>query len=194
VKNDYFAIRYTTYSQLYLLMTSLDQLLTDVAEARTQYINEVKKLTEEQAHWKPSPDVWNATENTEHLYWAEHGGIWGMWRAFHAKQAGTPIWEGELIHKGLSADEVVARTWQEKEQVPAIAAPRMGGPAVFWLSALASLQQPLTDLAHALANEDLEAIIHPHPISGPIDIRQRFEFLRFHIDRHRNQVMRLGLG
>ncbi|WP_185731553.1 hypothetical protein [Larkinella rosea] len=33
-----------------------------------------------------------------------------------------------------------------------------------------------------------EAIIHPHPISGPLDIHQRFAFLRFHIDRHRNQV------
>ena len=174
-------------------MNQLDQLLADVATARNRYISEVEKLTEEQAHWKPSPDVWNAVDNTEHLYWAEHGGIWGMWRAFHAKQAGTPIWEGERIHKGLSFEEIVARTWQPKEVVPPVAAPRMGGPAIFWLSALASLQQPLSDLATGLANEDLETLIHPHPISGPIDIRQRFEFLRFHIDRHREQVLRLGL-
>lgn len=174
-------------------MPQLDQLLNEVAEARTRYIDAVSKLTEEQAHWKPSPDIWSAVDNTEHLYWAEHGGIWGMWRAFHAKRAGTPIWEGERIHKGLPVEEIVARTWQPKEKVPAIAAPRMGGPLVFWLSAFSSLQQPLSDLAKALADEDLETLIHPHPISGPIDIRQRFEFLRFHIDRHRNQVLALGL-
>lgn len=175
-------------------MPQLDQLLTEVAEARTRYISEVGKLTEDQAQWKPSPDVWSAVDNTEHLYWAEHGGIWGMWRAFRAKQAGTPIWEGEQIHRGLPIETIIGRTWQPKEQVPAIAAPRMGGPISFWLSAFASLQQPLSDLAQALADEDLETIIHPHVLSGPLDIRQRFEFLRFHIDRHRNQVMALGLS
>ncbi|GAB4028565.1 DinB family protein [Spirosoma gilvum] len=174
-------------------MPQLDQLLDEVAAARNRYIAEVGKLTEEQAQWKPSTDVWNAVDNTEHLYWAEHGGIWGMWRAYHAKKAGKPIWEGELTNKGLTADEIVARTWREKEQVPAIAAPRMGGSLAFWLSALASLQQPLTDLANALDNADVETIIHPHVLSGPLDIPQRFQFLRFHIDRHRHQVMALGL-
>jgi hypothetical protein len=174
-------------------MNQLDQLLHEVAAARTRYITDVGRLTEEQAHVKPSPDTWSAVENTEHLYWAEHGGIWGMWRAFHAKQAGTPIWEGELIHRGLPIETIIERTWQPKEKVPAIAAPRMGGPLVFWLSAFASLQQPLRDLAHALADEDHESIIHPHVLSGPLDIHQRFEFLRFHIDRHWNQVLALGL-
>jgi hypothetical protein len=31
----------------------------------------------------------------------------------------------------------------------------------------------------------------PHPISGAMDFHQRFEFLRFHIDRHREQVAQL---
>ena len=174
-------------------MLKLDSLLNDVATARTRYINEVGKLTEEQAHWKPAPDAWSATEITEHLYWGEHGGIWGMWRAFHAKREGNPVWEGELVHKGLPIETIIERTWQPKENVPASAVPRMGGPVAFWLSALASLQQPLHDLAKALDDEDPEAVIHPHIISGPLDIRQRFEFLRFHIDRHRNQLLALGL-
>jgi hypothetical protein len=174
-------------------MSHLNQLLDDVSSARAHYTYEVEKLTEEQAHWKPSADKWSATEITEHLYWAEHGGIWGMWRAFYAHQAGTPIWTGELVHRGLPIETIIERTWQEKEIVPLIAAPRMGGPAAFWLSAFMSLQQPLHDLGQALADEDWETIIHPHALSGPLDIRQRFEFLRFHIDRHRKQVMELGV-
>lgn len=175
-------------------MASLDHLLHEVGTARQQYINEVIKLTDEQAQWKPSPTQWSAVELTEHLYWAEHGGIWGMWRALYAQRAGHPIWEGELIHRGLPIETIIARTWQPKEQVPPIAAPRMGGPVSFWLSALASLQQPLHDLATALAEEDFEAIIHPHPISGTLDVQQRFEFLRFHIQRHQGQLLALGLG
>jgi hypothetical protein len=174
-------------------MAQLAQLLHDVATARTRYTDEVAKLTEEQAQWKPSPDVWNAVDITEHLYWAEHGGIWGMWRALLAQRNGKPVWEGELIHKGLPIETIIERTWQEKEKVPAIAAPRMGGPIAFWLSAFASLQQPLSDLAIAFADDELETVIHPHILSGPLDIRQRFEFLRFHIDRHRAQVLALEI-
>ncbi|AKD57102.1 DinB family protein [Spirosoma radiotolerans] len=175
-------------------MSHLNQLLEEVALARVRYSNAVSKLTDQQAQWKPSPDVWSALDNTEHLYWAEHGAIWGMWRAYYAKRAGSPVWEGELIHKGLPIETIIERTWQPKEKVPAIAAPRMGGPLAFWLSAFNSLQQPLHDLSVALANEDHESIIHPHPLSGPLDIHQRYEFLRFHIDRHKDQVLALELG
>ena len=167
---------------------SLQARLADVAAARTRYVDYVSQLTEQQGHYKPASDVWSAVEITEHLFWAEHGGIWGMWRALQAYRDGTPIWMGEHTNRGRSVEEIVALTWQPKEQVPAIAAPRMGGTLAFWCAALLSLQQPLEAFSEAVAGEDLEAIIHPHPISGPLDIGQRFEFLRFHIDRHRGQV------
>lgn len=82
-------------------MKHLDQLLHDVASAWKRYTSAVETLTDEQAHWKPSTDDWSVAENTEHLYWAGHGGIWGMWRALLAKQNGKPVWEGELTHRGL---------------------------------------------------------------------------------------------
>lgn len=166
----------------------LDPLLADVAAARVRYINFVQQLTEEQAQYKPAPDVWSAVEITEHLFWAEHGGVWGMWRALQAYRDGKPVWTGEHNNRGRSIEEIIDHTWQPKEQVPASAAPRMGGTLAFWCASLLSLQQPLEAFGQAVANEELEAIIHPHLISGPLDIRQRFAFLRFHIDRHRGQV------
>lgn len=59
---------------------ALKPLLTDVATARTRYLDVVLGLTNQQAQYKPSPDAWSAVEITEHLFWAEQGGIWGMWR------------------------------------------------------------------------------------------------------------------
>ena len=132
--------------------------------------------------------MWSAVEITEHLFWAEHGGSWGMWRALQAYRDGTPVWTGEYTNRGRSVEEIVALTWQPKEQVPAIAAPRMGGTLAFWCAALLSLPQPLEAFSEAVASEDPEAVIHPHPISGPLDIGQRFAFLRFHIDRHRGRL------
>lgn len=172
-------------------MASLEQLIKAVATARAAYVSDVSQLTDQQATWKPADDVWSAVDNTEHLFWAEQGGILGMWKVLRAKQAGAPVWAGEPIHRGLSIEEIVTRTWQPRENVPAVAAPRLGGPIGFWLVSLSSLQQPLENLGSELASEDLEAIIHPHPISGPMDVRQRLEFLRFHIDRHRSQVANL---
>lgn len=31
-------------------------------------------------------------------------------------------------------------------------------------------------------------VIAPHVISGPLDARQRLEFIRFHMDLHRRQI------
>ncbi|AUD02091.1 DinB family protein [Spirosoma pollinicola] len=166
----------------------LKPLLSDIATARTRYISTVTQLTDQQAQYKPLPEVWSALENTEHLFWAEQGGIWGMWRALEAYRNGAPIWTGELTNRGRSIEEVIEKTWQPNEQVPANAAPRLGGTLAFWCASLASLQSLLEAFSYAVDGEDLEAIIHPHPISGPLDIGQRFEFLRFHIDRHRRQI------
>lgn len=170
---------------------SISSLLDEVAAARTRYLDLVNKLSFVDGQYSPFPGVWSPVDITEHLYWAEHGGIWGMWRALDAYRLGKPVYTGEHTNKGKSIEEIVAATWQEKEQVPPIAAPRMRGSLAFWAAALASLQQPLEGFSHEITTNELELVIHPHPISGPLDIRQRFEFLRFHIDRHRKQVERL---
>jgi hypothetical protein len=40
---------------------------------------------------------------------------------------------------------------------------------------------------------DLETIIYLHPISGPLYVRQMYEFLRCRIERHRHQIEKLML-
>lgn len=170
---------------------TLQPLLNDVADARNRYVEFVRSLTNQQAQHKPAPDVWSAVDNTEHLVWAEQGGIWGMWRALEAYRRGQPVWTGEHTNRGRSIEDIVAETWQPKEQVPAIAAPRLGGSLAFWCASLLNLQPLLLAFGQAVREDELDAVIHPHPISGPLDIGQRFAFLRFHIDRHRQQVARL---
>jgi hypothetical protein len=169
----------------------LPHLIRDVAEARARYIAVVVGLSSVQADFKPSPEVWSATQNTEHLVRAEDGGVNGMWRALEGVRAQAPVWSGEHIHRGLSIEAVVAKTWQPKETVPEVAAPVWGGSLKYWVAALETRQQVLEAFARELSGVDLESIIYPHPISGPLDIRQRLAFLRFHLDRHRQQVERL---
>ena len=172
-------------------MDELTKLKQGISESRKHYLNSVRNLTTEQESFKPSDNVWSAAEITEHLYHAEVGGIVGMWKALEGARAGNPPWKEKHFNKGLSIEQVVDKTWQPKEKVPEGAGPRMFGPIKFWVNAFESCQYMLDNLTDNLKDEKLEILIYPHPISGPLDIRQRFEFLRFHTDRHRLQVENL---
>lgn len=169
-------------------MKDVDRLIQEVAQARERFLASAGGVRPAQAAFKPEPSQWSILEITEHLVRAEEAGVSGLWRALDGAQRGEPVWSGEPRHQGLSIEEVIARTWQPKEQVPEIAAPRWGGSLSYWAATLRSKQAVLEELATSLSAVALEAVIYPHPISGPLDARQRLAFLRFHLDRHRDQV------
>lgn len=171
------------------MQKEVKKLIEAIAIARKNYLEIANTFNQNQAEWKPSPEVWNAVEITEHLFWAEQGGIFGMWKTIQAHKEGKPGWEGDAVHAGLEIEEIIAKTWKEKEIVPAVAAPRLGGTLAFWTASLHSLQGVLEEFADELSDDALEIMAHPHPISGAMNIRQRLEFIRFHIERHRGQLV-----
>lgn len=172
-------------------MIDVNQLVAEVETARKEFLLVVASFDNQQGQWKPAPDAWNAAEVCEHLYWAEQGGVLMMWKALEGVRSGKPVFEGEMTNVGLSIDQIVERTWKPKETAPESAKPRLFGPLSFWISALQSLQLPLRVLGEQLAEENLERIIYPHVFMGPLNARQRLEFIRLHLDRHRLQVLAL---
>ena len=172
-------------------MKDLEALIKEVEQSRKDFIAALEGLTSSQADFKPDPKAWSIQEITEHMVWAERAGVFGMWKAFEGKRNGNPIWEGENQNRGLSIEEVIARTWKEKEEVPTVAKPRWGGPINYWIAALESCSITLLRLSEMLGNVELESIIYPHPISGPLDVNQRMQFLRFHMQRHQLQIERV---
>jgi hypothetical protein len=125
------------------------------------------------------------------MVWAEMGGINGMWKTLEGIKNNKPLWAGEAIHHGLPIEKIIEKTWKEKEQVPEIAKPRWGGPVAYWIAALHGCQHLLESLCLKLEGHDLEQIIYPHVISGPLNVIQRMEFLRFHLNRHQLQIENL---
>lgn len=166
------------------------RLAEAVETARDALLATVASLSDAQASWKPAPDVWSVTENVEHLFLAELSGTTKIWAAREETHAGRG-WIGELPNAGLPIEAIVAATWRAHEQAPAIATPHIGGPLAAWRVNLRALRTPLASLADALDDDDLSQIVFPHFISGPLDARQRLAFLRFHIDRHHAQILRL---
>ena len=169
-------------------MNKVQHLIAEVGIARNKYISIIQNLTQEKAMYKEVESVWNIVEITEHLFWAEQGGIFGMWKTLHAIREGKMEKTIESIHKDMPIQTLIDLTWKEKEEVPAVAAPKMGGMLVFWQYSLSSLQPLLEAFGNDLQEDELRIQAHPHPISGAMDFQQRLEFLAFHIDRHENQV------
>ena len=172
-------------------MPKVEMLIHQVKEARDSYCKRISSTSETLAQWRPSPEVWNVIEITEHLYWAEQGGISGMWKTLYAIRSGQMEKRYDSVHQNLSVEEIIARTWKEKEVVPPVAAPRQGGTLIFWRNALDSLQSVLEGFGMDLQDDELRIQAHPHPISGAMDFQQRLEFLAFHIKRHEGQVEKL---
>ncbi len=172
-------------------MNTIQKLIQDVSTTRTLYLDKIATVTEVEAGWKPDPQVWNIIEITEHLFWAEQGGVFGMWKTLYAIRDGNMVRNYESIHKDMPIEQVIDMTWQPKEKVPAVAAPRLGGPLSFWKPSLNSLQEILGAFGQDLKEDELRLQAHPHPISGALDFQQRVEFLRFHINRHQEQVSQL---
>jgi hypothetical protein len=168
----------------------VQDLVTSIERTRDAVLEACKDLRPDQATFKPSAAEWSIVENVEHLYLAEMSGLTKIWAAANQVRSGVE-WPGERPHHGKRIEEVVAATWKATEIAPGIATPHIGGPLEAWMSSLLSLRLVLADLAKQLDGLDLEAIVFPHYLSGPLDGRQRLEFLRFHMQRHLAQIHRV---
>lgn len=172
-------------------MSKLIDLINTIETARTNFLVAVGHPTAQQAKFKPTPAEWSILEITEHMVWAEQIGICGMVNAIEGLKNGRPIWEDTSPNQGLSIEQIVAKTWQPKEKVPKVAEPKWGGALLFWKNSLQNCRHLLKDLEQQAKDVNIELAIYPHPISGPMNVIQRLEFLRFHLERHTKQVIRV---
>ena len=173
-------------------------LIADVAAARQRLIGAVVGITAAQETFRPGPEEWSIPQVVEHLVLATQGGINLIWQAAEGVRRGRPVWRGDAIHRGLPIEELIARTWELTEpgprtwktaaKVPESAMPRTGGPLAYWVACLEATQPVLERLPAVLAGLDLRAVVYPHVLSGPLDARQRLEFLRWHLDHHLQQI------
>ncbi len=168
------------------ILDNVAQLIGAVAAARAQAILQVKGFTAQQAAFQPSEGEWSTLQILEHLVLAEVSGVSKIWQAAEDKSS-----QAENVNEGLSIEEIVARTWRPKESAPPIATPHIGGPLAYWIAYFEACQQILDPLHPVLSGLDLETVIYPHFLCGPLNARQRLEFLRFHIERHIAQIARI---
>jgi hypothetical protein len=174
------------------------RLVAQVAQARRNVLGAVAGLGGDQEAFRPAPGEWSVPDILEHLFLAEQVGINRIWHAAQAARQGHPAWDGDAPHRGRNIDEVIEETWaissrgpisvRTTEDAPPAAVPQLHGPLGYWEACLRANQLVVEQLGGALGGLDLAAVIYPHVVSGPLDARQRLEFLRWHLDHHRQQI------
>lgn len=169
-------------------MFSAATLIEQTEAERTRLTDLVNGLTDEQANFKPSAETWSINEKIEHLVLAEVSGISKIWSAAEGIRKGKPVWVGDHTNRGKDIGEIISCTWKEKESAPPIATPHIGGPLSYWLEYLRLSRELLKRLEPHLMGLNLEDVLFPHFICGPLDAGQRIQFLTFHIERHRKQI------
>ncbi len=172
-------------------MTTTRQLADAIGAARRRMLAQVAGLTPEQGSFKPDADSWSLTEVIEHLVWAEHSGLNKIATATDAWRRGQPLWTDPHPDRALPIDAIIARTWREKEIAPTEAEPHIGGTLGYWVAFFRSCQGVVEAVAGDLSPEELEEVIYPHFLSGLLTMRQRLEFIRYHIEHHLPQVERI---
>ena len=172
-------------------MENLESLYEMVEKARQAFIASCSALSPLQYEFKPSDADWSVNEIVEHMVWAERAGVSRIWRALAEFEEDGQLWQKENPNQGHSLLQVIKNTWAEKEKVPDIAKPRWGGPLAYWIASLSGCSATLNLLVKELHGKPIDHMVYPHPISGPLTVRQRIEFLAFHLDRHKGQVERL---
>lgn len=169
----------------------LNDYLENIHLSRMRMLEEVKDISSTVAARKPTDESWNIQEVIEHLVLAERGGFNLIYVAAEKFREGKPVWEGESKNNGLSIEEIIEKTWQTKEKAPESAMPVGQWSLGVWASHFRNCDHLLKNLTSVLDGLPLEKVIYPHFLCGPLDVKQRLEFIRFHIDRHHHQILNL---
>lgn len=162
----------------------VDELMT----TRTKLIARLERLTPQNGQFRPAHGSWSAAEVVEHLVWAEHGGLKSMVVALEAWRRGEPVWTEPNPNRDLDIETIIANTWKPKEKAPTYAEPSWGGPLDYWLMVLRSNQSVAEGVASRIGEDELDDVVYPHFLSGPLTMRQRLAFLRFHMEHHMRQL------
>lgn len=165
--------------------------IAHISQIRGEVIAEVEKVSQKEGAARLRPGEWNLQEIVEHLVLADSVLFNVIWDTAERFRDGEPVWTGGSCNAGLPVEEIIDRTWKEKEQAPAGARPSGRWSLSLWTLHLQRGDSLFERLIPHLGSLPLREVIHPHYLSGPMDLLQWLDFVRFHLERHLKQIRRM---
>ncbi len=171
---------------------NLSELVQAVEKARARLLEVVEGLIPEQIEAPVAEGRWSPLQYVEHLVRAEEATLWRMFGAVEDGQKGLPGPQSSTPQESI--EEVAARTWPEKVEAPPLAVPEWGGSVAYWTARLKRNAGLVETFGELVTENELDSVAYNHPISGPFTMRQGLEFIRFHIERHRDHIAEANSG
>lgn len=167
-------------------------LLDRIEASRDAFLHVIESLDPPTARAPIGVGRWSPLEYLEHLVRAEEATVWRMFKAVEdARNGETPA---PSPTPDASIEEVVRRTWTARADAPPLAIPSLGASVAYWSARMRRNADLVRAFGHTLAASELDAVTYPHPISGLFTMRQGLDFIRFHLDRHRNHLLEARPG
>ncbi len=167
-------------------MATVAEMVADIERARTALLALLKSIGPDRMAVPIGEGRWSPTQYLEHLVRAEEATLWRMFKAVDDWRRREEVLSSPS--PDATIEEVVDRTWGERVDAPPLAMPQFGEPGSYWLERMRRNASIVSAFAELVREDELKKLSYPHPISGPFTLRQGFEFVRFHIDRHLGQV------
>lgn len=162
--------------------------LTLLDAERAALLDNVARVQEQDLSRRPSPEVWSIAEVLEHLATVERGVAKLI--AKRGRQAPAP---DQAAASPLDEARVARLRGRDKRmEAPDFVRPTGSLSAA---DALRYLEESRAGLRKALQDADpasLEGCTHPHPVLGPITLRDWIHFVAHHEARHAAQVAEIA--
>lgn len=169
------------------------ELLDHLKTQRERLRRAVERVPRERRSEKPAPERWSVAEVIEHLSIVETR----IGRVFTAKleearAAGNVVSETDEspVVGTIDMDRLLDRTRRITAGEPSRPSGTLD-PDAAW-AALERARDSLCDSVRAADGLALGAIVHPHPVLGPINLYQWIAFVGGHEARHAAQVIELS--
>jgi hypothetical protein len=176
------------------LSPKLDEVIDALARSRAALLDAVRGLSQAQLDRRPAAGTWSPGEILDHVFRAERGTArLAATRVPAALDAGLPLDpapDASVMHR---LDDARVTDRSRRIAAPEFVVPAPGRGRDELLAGLEEARTALLDAVRPASRYDLSAIVHPHPILGPLDLYQWLLFCHHHERRHTEQI-REALG
>lgn len=160
-------------------------LLSELLKSRDGVLRQAADLSQEQATFKPAPDVWSVAENVEHIAIVEEFSALRI-RAMHRAELADPARDGRAL-EALVRSAVIQR--ENKVKTPPAADPTGTEPLAAGIDRFLKARErtvALLDEPHCFRGR-----VQAHPVLPPMDGYQWMLAFAGHAVRHTLQIREL---
>jgi len=171
------------------MRVSLEGLQQEIREARATFLEAVRGITPEQATFTPDPDRWCIRDIAEHITLAEESMRKLVRGSIERMRAGRPLYQGVHADKGLTIQEVMAKSFPKKGVAPEVVQPKTNDPLPVLIERYERLGHTLNADFQLFAEVDLETLLFPHPFGALLDMNQWLQLMPVHARQHARQAL-----